>query len=163
MPPGFTAAFAERLNRYTYLKVKEAEHNERIVRGSVYVAPGGYNMYLEGKNGEYKVKLRKRTSEDKYVPSVDVLFSSIAQTFGENSLGVVLTGMGSDGTLGLQMIRESGGVTIAESEETSVVFGMPREAIKSGYVKMVLSIDRVPEEINKWGIELDQKKIKAGG
>lgn len=163
MPPGFTHAFAERLNRYSYLKVKEAENNEPLTRGSVYVAPGGYNMYIENDNGEYRIKLRKRSYDDKYVPSVDVLFSSIADHFGENSLGIILTGMGSDGKVGLQMIREAGGLTIAESEETSVVYGMPKEAIKTGYVKLVLALDKIPEEINRWGKELDAKKAKAGG
>lgn len=163
MPPGFTHAFAERLNRYSYLKVKEAENNEPLIRGSVYVAPGGYNMYIENDNGEYRIKLRKRSYDDKYVPSVDVLFSSIADHFGENSLGIILTGMGSDGKVGLQMIREAGGLTIAESEETSVVYGMPKEAIKTGYVKLVLALDKIPEEINRWGKELDAKKAKAGG
>lgn len=163
MPPGFTSAFAERLNRYSYLKVKEAEKDELIVRGRVYVAPGGYNMSIEGEDGKYKIKLRKRTFEDKYVPSVDVLFSSIAEKFAENALGIVLTGMGNDGKLGLQMIREAGGMTVAESEESSVVFGMPREAIKTGYVQKVLSVDKIAEEISIWGREIDSKKLKAGG
>lgn len=163
MPPGFTHAFAERLNRYSYLKVKEADNNEQLGRGVVYVAPGGYNMYVEQDTDKFKIKLKKRTPDDKYVPSVDILFSSIAGTFGEATLGIILTGMGNDGKMGLQMIRESGGLTIAESEETSVVFGMPREAIKSGYVKKILSIDKVPEEINAWGEELDNKKRNAGG
>lgn len=158
MPPGFTNAFAERLNRYSYLKVKEAENNEPLMRGVVYVARGGYNMYVEHDDAQYKIKLKKRTIDDKYVPSVDVLFSSIAEIFGENSLGIILTGMGNDGRTGLQMIRESGGLTIAESEETSVVFGMPREAIKSGYVKKILSIEKIPEEINIWGKEIEDKK-----
>jgi two-component system chemotaxis response regulator CheB len=158
MPPGFTRAFAERLNRYSYLKVKEAENNEELTRGVVYIAPGGYNMSVEKDNSKFKIKLRKRTMDDRYVPSVDVLFSSIAGTFGEDTLGIILTGMGNDGKNGLQMIRESGGLTIAESEDTSVVFGMPREAIKSGYVKKVLPIDKVPEEINNWGKELENKK-----
>ncbi len=163
MPPGFTRAFAERLNRYSYLKVKEAENNEQLVGGMVYVAPGGYNMSVQYDSNGFKIRLKKRTADDKYVPSVDVLFSSIAETFGEHSAGVILTGMGNDGRVGLQMIRESGGLTIAESEETSVVFGMPREAIKSGYVKKVLAIDKVPEEINAWGRELDNKKRNSGG
>lgn len=163
MPPGFTQAFAERLNRYSYLKVKEAENNEELMRGVVYIAPGGYNMFIVHDTDKFKIKLKKRSPEDKYVPSVDVLFSSIASTFGEDTLGIILTGMGNDGKLGLQMIRESGGLTIAESEETSVVFGMPREAIKSGYVKKVLSIDKVAEEINAWGQELENKKRNAGG
>jgi len=161
MPPGFTRAFAERLNRYSYLYVKEAENGEALVSGWVYIAPGGYNMMVEKIKDEVTILLKPRASSDKYIPSVDILFSSVAAIFGESSLGIILTGMGNDGKNGLQRIKEEGGRTIAESEESSVVFGMPKEAIQSGYVEKILPIDLIPDEICEWAIGVTKEKIKT--
>jgi len=150
MPAGFTKAFAERLDKYSSFRVKEAERGDPIEKGKGLIAPGGYSMFLERKGRSVVVGLKKRRSSEKYVPSINLMFRSAAALFKENNLGIVLTGMGNDGKEGLSAIKENKGKIFAESEESSIIFGMPKEAINTGVVDKVLPLFKIPEEIIKW-------------
>lgn len=151
MPSGFTRAFADRLNRLCPFRIKEAEKGELIAKGSVYVAPGGTNMTVEHGVGGPVIGLSEPTAKDRYVPSVDLLFASLPPIYGAHVLSIVLTGMGNDGSQGLRRVKEAGGVVIAESEESAIVFGMPREAIATGCVDRVVHLDDVAGEIIRAG------------
>lgn len=147
MPPGFTQYFAARLNKVSELPVREARHEEIVQPGTVYVAPGGYHMAFEKRKGDIRFEIRPCIETDKYTPSVDVLMKSAAQVYGNKTLGVLLTGMGHDGKKGMRLIKEKGGATLAEAEETAIVFGMPKEAILEGVVDKILPLYSIPEEI----------------
>ena len=149
MPPGFTRAFAERLDRFSPYSIHEAQDAEKISPQQGYICPGGKNIALEQRGEDIVVRLRGKGRE-RYIPSVDLLFESAARIFQDDCMGVVLTGMGSDGREGVVAIKQRGGVTIAESEETSVVYGMPREAIATGGVDQVLPLGAIPHAIAKW-------------
>lgn len=150
MPPGFTRAFAERLDRYTTLQVKEAEPGDLLLPGRILIAPGGFNLIFHANESRTFVVLRRRRADDRYVPSVDAMFRSAAQIFGDKLLGIVLTGMGSDGVEGLKEIKRRGGKTLAESPESAVIFGMPKEAIESGAVDKVAPLAKISQEIIGW-------------
>lgn len=143
MPPGFTRPFAERLDRFTELSVREAAGGEMLRAGQVLIAPGGMNLTVERRGAEVAAVLSKRSGADRYVPSVDALLRSAARAYGPACLGVILTGMGDDGTEGVLEVKRRKGITIAESEESSVIFGMPRKAISSGAVDHVLPLDKI--------------------
>ena len=149
MPPSFTGALAKRLDDACALRVKEAEHNEPLLSGFVYVAPGGYHMTL--RQGALKrgpvIQLSDNSKGLTFCPSVDMLFESVARLFGPRAVGVLLTGMGSDGADGMVKIKSAGGFTIAESEETAVVFGMPREAIERGGAQVVAPAREIGDQI----------------
>ncbi|OGP58948.1 MAG: chemotaxis response regulator protein-glutamate methylesterase [Deltaproteobacteria bacterium RBG_13_61_14] len=147
MPAGFTRAFAERLGRNSNLAIKEAEDGDRVQPGHVLIAPGGFNMTLQEQSGEVRVKNEPRAPEDKYVPSVNELFRSAARIYGPRLLAVVLTGMGNDGRDGIVAVKEAGGRTLAESERTAIVFGMPREAFATQKVDRVADLDEMALEI----------------
>ena len=147
MPGGFTRQFAERLNRICRLNVSESEDYESVERGKILICPGNHHMYFTETGGKVTVRLREPSSKDKYTPSIDVMMKSVAQVMGKNVLGVILTGMGNDGTLGMAEIKRRGGFTIAESEESSVVYGMSREVIESGSADSILSLEDIPYEI----------------
>ena len=147
MPAGFTRAFAERLGRNSQLAVKEAEAGDRVEPGHVLIAPGGYNMTVQNLSGEVRVKTEPRSQEHKYVPSVNELFCSAAQVYGPRLLAVVLTGMGNDGRDGIIAVKEAGGRTLAESERTAIVYGMPREAQLTQKVDRVADLDEIALEI----------------
>jgi len=147
MPPGFTKAFAERLNKFSALEVKEAESGDEVLPGRVLVAPGGTNMTFRRRAGKIVAHVSEPDSGQRYVPSVDKMFNSAAEFFGMSVLGVVLTGMGNDGAKGTMQISECGGKMIAESEESSVVFGMPKEAIATGKVSRVVVLDKICDAI----------------
>lgn len=147
MPAGFTRAFAERLDRNSALRVKEAEDGDPVEVGAVLVAPGGKNLVVRRKGDKVLAFLRERAPEDKYIPSVNAMFISGAEVFAERCLGVVLTGMGNDGAEGVKKIKEARGQVVAESEKTSIVFGMPREAINTNLVDQVANLEDVPLEI----------------
>lgn len=149
MPSGFTKSFAERLNKMSKLEVYEAQGGEPVVPGRVYIAPGGYHLFFESKGDMVFTKLREKVEENRYVPSVDTLMESAVSVFQGKVLGVLLTGMGNDGLQGMRRIKSSGGVTLAESEETAVVFGMPREAITAGVVDKVVSLPHISSQITK--------------
>ncbi len=149
MPKGFTESFAERLNGISKVYVKEAKEGDELERGKVLICPGGLHMSFIKKRERILVSLGEPKSTDKYVPSVDVMMSSVAEIFGPKAMGVVLTGMGNDGKAGMLEIKKRGGYTIVESEESAVVFGMPSEVIKAGAAERVLPISQIPAEIIK--------------
>jgi two-component system chemotaxis response regulator CheB len=143
MPETFTKAFADRINGISQLYVKEAEHGDRVYRGTAFVAPGNRHLLLRSDAQGYYVEINDGLPVNRHKPSVDVLFRSVAQTAGRDAVGILLTGMGADGAAGLLEMKEAGAVTIAQDEATSVVFGMPREAIKLGAAGMILGIDEI--------------------
>jgi two-component system chemotaxis response regulator CheB len=147
MPKGFTRGFAERLDRMTQLSAREAEGGEVVAPGTILVAPGGKHLELENRGGELITRLTAIRSQDKYSPSVDRLFESAAKHVGSELLAVVLTGMGDDGRVGVESVKRSGGSVIAESESTAVIFGMPRQAIRSGAVDEVLPLGDIASAI----------------
>lgn len=149
MPAGFTAAFAERLDRLTPLRAAEARGGESVTPGSILIAPGGSHLELDSIAGRVVTRVIPATSADKYVPSVDRLFESAAKHRGSELLAVVLTGMGDDGCRGVQTVKECGGRVIAESESTAVIFGMPQQAIRSGAVDAVLPLPELAAAIQR--------------
>jgi two-component system chemotaxis response regulator CheB len=147
MPEKFTAAFAQRLNTLCRIEVREAQDNDRVLPGRALIAPGGRHMTLKRSGALYYVEVRDGPLVNHHRPSVDVLFRSVAKIAGSNAVGIVMTGMGSDGALGLQAMHDAGAHTVAQDEATSVVFGMPKEAIKLGAVDRVLPLQDLVREI----------------
>lgn len=147
MPAGFTRPFAERLNRLCSLRVKEASDKDIMTPGCVLIAPGDRNMIFERRRNNIVVRMVEPSASDRHVPSVDVMMSCAAQEFGANTSGILLTGMGNDGCNGMLEIVKKGGYTIAESEETAVIFGMPQEAIVAQAVSKVLPLEEIPGEM----------------
>lgn len=143
MPVGFTTSFAERLNTACQMQVKEAAHGDRVTRGHVLIAPGGFHMVLRRSNGGYHVELNQNAEVCYQRPSVTVLFDSVAQCAGSNAVGAILTGMGTDGAQGLYHMRQAGAHTVAQDESSSIVFGMPMEAIKCGAAETIVPLDQV--------------------
>jgi two-component system, chemotaxis family, protein-glutamate methylesterase/glutaminase len=143
MPEGFTKTFANRLDGITDNKVKEAEDNERLMPGTIYIAPGNHQMMVQTKGTDFILKIQKGPKVNNCRPSVDVLFHSVASNVGKNSCGIILTGMGRDGAEGLLNIKKNGGYTIAQDENTSIVFGMPKEAIDMGATNCVLPLNKI--------------------
>jgi len=144
MPAAFTGAFAQRLDERCRLPVREALAGDMLRPGEVLVAPGGRHLCVEGRIGEaFAMRLQPPMGNDMHVPSGDILLESAAQVAGNTAAGFVLTGMGNDGTAGLKALKEAGGVTVAESERSAVVFGMPRNAIASGVVDRVVPLGAV--------------------
>ena len=143
IPAGFSKAFAERLNRGCRMEVKEAEDGDAVRAGRALVAPGGYHMMLRRSGAGYRVAVRDGPRVCYQRPSVDVLFGSVAEHAGAQALGVILTGMGSDGAAGMLDMHNHGAGTIAQDEATSVVFGMPREAIQRGAADKVLPLGHI--------------------
>ncbi len=155
MPPGFTATFADRLDRLTSLSAREATSGEPLAPGTIYIAPGGSHLELDTRDGRPVTRVVPATENDKYAPSVDRLFASCAKHVGEDALAVVLTGMGDDGSIGVERVAEAGGGVIAEDESTAVIFGMPQQAIRTGVVDLVLPLPEIATAI-AWGATLSQ-------
>jgi two-component system chemotaxis response regulator CheB len=149
MPRGFTKTLAERLDEICKVNVREAENGAEVEKGKALICPGGSHMTLKRRGGKVCVSLKRSTFKDKYTPSIDTMMVSAAEQCGENAMGVILTGMGNDGKEGMLEIKSRGGYTIAESEETSVVFGMPAEAIKAKAAVKVLPLQGIAREIIK--------------
>jgi two-component system chemotaxis response regulator CheB len=149
MPSGFTRPFADRLDRFTGMSVREAVDGEVVRPGNVLIAPGGMNLTVERRGSEVVAAVRERSDKDRYVPSVDALLRSAAWIYGSACLAVILTGMGDDGSEGIVEVKRRKGVTFAESEETSVIFGMPRKAISSGAVDRVLPLWQIGQAIGE--------------
>ena len=147
MPEKFTAAFARRLDSICAVAVKEAADGDLLVAGRVLIAPGNRHMLLRRAGSRYTVAIEDGPYVCRHRPSVDVLFRTAAQNAGANAMGVLLTGMGDDGARGLLEMRNMGSHTLAQDEETSIVFGMPREAIELGAAQKVLPLHKVAEEI----------------
>jgi two-component system chemotaxis response regulator CheB len=149
MPKGFTSSFADRLNGISELRVKEATDGDEVEKGKVLICPGGFHMLLRKRGRRVVVSIKEPKNTDKYVPSVNIMMSSAAEVYGQKTIGIILTGMGGDGLEGMLEIKKRGGYTIAESEDTAVVFGMPSEVIKAGAARRVLPISEIPTEIIK--------------
>ena len=145
MPENFTRMFAERLNGLCQITVKEAEHNDPIMPGHAYVAPGGKHLWVKRDEGQLLCKLSTEPPMNLHRPSVDFLFRSCAKFLGADAVGVIMTGMGRDGTEGMKAMKEKGAWNIAQDEATSVIFGMPREAIEAGAVHEVAPLGRLAE------------------
>ncbi|WP_375772634.1 chemotaxis response regulator protein-glutamate methylesterase [Archangium gephyra] len=143
MPKQFTRAFAERLDKLGPFTVREAQEGDLLAPGHVFIAPGGRQLVVYRQNGQYVLGTPPPTMQDKHAPSVDRLFMSLAEVFGSKTIGVVLTGMGSDGAVGAKVIRKAGGEVWAESEETAVIYGMPQEAVATGAVSRVLPLGEI--------------------
>jgi two-component system chemotaxis response regulator CheB len=150
MPEKFTLAFARRLDGLCAMEVREAEDGDVVRQGLVLIAPGGYHMLLQRSGSRYTVKIVEGPHVSRHRPSVDVLFRSASLAAGANAMGVLLTGMGDDGANGLLEMRQMGSHTVAQDEESSVVFGMPKEAIQRGAAVKVLPLGRVANEINTY-------------
>lgn len=147
MPAGFTKAFAERLNRSSHFEVKEANDGDLLLPGKALIAPGGRNLEFQQLDGAVVARVVEPSPQDRYIPSVDAMFTSLAALYGARLLAVVLTGMGNDGSKGVRAVKGAAGEVLAESEESAVVFGMPREAIATGLVDKVAPLDRIAREI----------------
>jgi two-component system, chemotaxis family, protein-glutamate methylesterase/glutaminase len=147
MPPGFTKAFAERLNRSSSFEVKEAHDGDLVLPGKALIAPGGRNLVFQQVHGDVVARVVEPSPQDRYIPSVDAMFISLAAIYGPSLLAVVLTGMGNDGSKGVKAVKSAKGEVVAESEESAVVFGMPREAIATGLVDKVAPLNRMAREI----------------
>jgi two-component system, chemotaxis family, protein-glutamate methylesterase/glutaminase len=140
MPEMFTRAFAERLDSICRIAVKEAEPNDTVLRGRALIAPGNHHVLLKRSGARYYVDIKDGPLVSRHRPSVDVLFRSAARYAGANAVAVIMTGMGDDGASGMLEMKQAGAVTIAQDEATSIVFGMPNEAIKRGAVDMILPL-----------------------
>jgi two-component system chemotaxis response regulator CheB len=147
MPPGFTRYLAERLATRSAVPVREAEEGETVVPGHVLIAPAGRHMKLRRRGTDVRVWLDDEPRSALHKPSADVLMGHVAEVYGRRALGVVLTGMGSDGVEGLRAIKAAGGSTLAESEETCVIYGMPKAAQDAGVVDRSVSLDMMADEI----------------
>lgn len=147
MPEQFTAAFAERLDKLSQIEVREARSGDRVMPGLALIAPGGKHMLVRRSGAHYIVETRDGPAVNRHRPSVDVLFRSVAACAGGNAVGMILTGMGDDGARGLREMRDMGATTYAQDEDSCVVYGMPREAVKLGAVDHVVSLNEVPRVI----------------
>jgi two-component system chemotaxis response regulator CheB len=147
MPPGFTKMFADRLNRLCPMTVKEAEDHDQVVRGRILLAPGGFQMSVEKIALGFGVRVQPGEKMSGHCPSVDYLFLSVAKTVGRNAVGVIMTGMGSDGANGLLAMRQAGAYTLGQDKESCVVYGMPAVAHKKGGVCKEVSLDQITREV----------------
>ncbi|MBB3395160.1 MULTISPECIES: chemotaxis response regulator protein-glutamate methylesterase [unclassified Rhizobium] len=147
MPEKFTAAFAKRLNGLCEVEVKEALDGDPVLRGHVLIAPGDKHMLLERQGARYHVSVKQGPLVSRHRPSVDVLFRSAARSAGSNAMGIIMTGMGDDGAKGMLEMHQAGAYTVAQDEATSVVFGMPKEAIAKGGVNRILPLDQIAREV----------------
>jgi two-component system chemotaxis response regulator CheB len=147
MPQQFTRAFADRLDRLCAIKVKEAEDGDPVISGRALIAPGNLHMLLRATPAGYKVQVKSGPLVCRHRPSVDVLFNSVARAAGRGAVGVMLTGMGSDGSQGMLEMKKAGALNIAQDEASCVVFGMPREAIEIGAVDHVLALEKIPRMV----------------
>lgn len=149
MPELFTRSFAERLNQICDLTVKEAAQGDSVIRGRALIAPGNKHMELKRSGARYFVDLNDHDLVNRHRPSVDVLFKSTAKYAGKNAIGIIMTGMGADGAAGLLEMKNAGAETVAQNEESCVVFGMPKEAIKIGAANKTLPLDMLANYVSR--------------
>jgi two-component system chemotaxis response regulator CheB len=149
MPPTFTRLFAERVDRLTQYRVKEADDGEPLEPGCVYVAPGGMQMEVRRAGNGLQARVARAESGELYAPSVDRLFNSASDSCRERLIAIIMTGMGDDGARAIRRVRQQGGKTIAESAETAIIFGMPNEAIKTGAIDEVLPLEAIADAIER--------------
>ncbi len=155
MPEKFTKMFADRLNELCEMQVSEARSGDRVYNGRILVAPGGKHLQLMRSGGEYKVVIRDGAKVCGHKPSVDVLFRSVARAAGSNAIGIMMTGMGSDGADAMVKLREAGARTLAQDEASSVVFGMPKEAFERGGAEKLVALKNIPGKIKTLLQEMD--------
>lgn len=151
MPEKFTAQFAQRLNSLSQIEVIEASHGIEIFPGRAVIAPGNHHMQVRMSGARFYVEIKDGPAVNHHRPSVDVLFRSVAKQVGANAVGFIMTGMGDDGARGLLEMREAGAITFAQDEESSVVWGMPKEAIQMGAANRVIPLSSIASEIIKLG------------
>jgi two-component system chemotaxis response regulator CheB len=150
MPPKFTKSLADRLDSICKLKIKEAENNEIINNNTVYIAPGGSHMTVNKRiNGTFNIDISENPTDTIHKPSVDVMINSIAENYGKNIIGIIMTGMGKDGFIGIQKIKNQGGYCVAQNEESCVVYGMPKAIIDAGLADVISPLEKIPLIINK--------------
>lgn len=147
MPIGFIHLFAKRLNKLCSFEVKEAEDGDTIKQGRALIAPGGYHLTV---TGDGRIQLDSGPPEHGVRPAVDPMMRSVAEIYQSETVGVILTGMGHDGSSGMRAIKENGGRTIAQDEATCTVFGMPKIAIGEGNVDKILALSKIPEQLMQW-------------
>jgi two-component system chemotaxis response regulator CheB len=145
MPEKFTKSFADRLNDLSKINVKEADDGDRVIPGTALIAPGNKHMILRRSGANYYVEVKNGPLVKRQRPSVEVLFNTVAKYAGSNAVGILLTGMGSDGSEGLLKMKQAGAATIAQDEKSCVVFGMPKEAIQLGAADSILDLKLIPE------------------
>ena len=147
MPEFFTRSFADRLNDICDINVQEAKNGDSVIRGKALIAPGNRHTLLKRSGAKYYVEVKDGDLVNRHRPSVDVLFLSTAQFAGANAVGIIMTGMGGDGSKGLLEMKNTNALTIAQDERSSVVYGMPKEAIRLGAADKVISLDKIAQEI----------------
>lgn len=150
MPPKFTKSLADRLNSLSKLSVKEAEDGETVKNGVVYIAPGGYHMKIvKSAGGVVSIKITEQPSDTLHRPSVDIMMSSVVEVYGKYTLGVIMTGMGKDGLEGIKKLKDIGGYSIAQDEDSCVVYGMPKAIVDANLADVVSPLDKIAGYINK--------------
>lgn len=151
MPPKFTKSLADRLDGMSKVKVKEAEHDEEVKPGCVYIAPGGFHMHVkEAGIGRVKIQISEEPSGTLHRPAVDVMMKSVFAIYGKNMLGVIMTGMGKDGYEGIKELKQAGGYAIAQDEESCVVYGMPKAIVDGGLADAILPLKNIADTISKF-------------
>ncbi|WP_034295382.1 chemotaxis response regulator protein-glutamate methylesterase [Herbaspirillum sp. RV1423] len=150
MPEKFTESFARRLDLIAGIRVKEAEHHDLVLQGRALVAPGGSHMMVKRDGVQYYVEVVNGPLVSRHKPSVDVLFRSVARAAGRNAVGIIMTGMGDDGARGMKELHDGGAATYAQDENSSVVFGMPKEALLQGGVSDVVALENISSVINQY-------------
>ena len=151
MPEKFTASCAARLDSLCEIEVREAKHNDRVIPGLALIAPGGKHMLLRRSGAYYYVDVIDAPVVNRHRPSVDVLFRSVAKFAGKNATGIIMTGMGDDGARGLKEMHEAGAHTVAQDEQSCVVYGMPKEAVQHGGVDVIVPLKEIPRKIMRSG------------
>ncbi len=147
MPAGFTRTFAERLDSLSPLTIKEAQDRDTLQKNTVYIAPGSQNMYLSKKGAKVLINTNKKDMGTLYKPSVDILISSVADIYGRTAVGVILTGMGNDGLLGMRKLKEKKGYIIAQDEATSIIYGMPKAVVDERLADVVSPLHEIANHI----------------
>ena len=161
MPEGFTASFAQRLNGLCRIEVIESKGNERVLPGHAYLAPGHSHLLLQRSGANYMTKLDQGPPVSRHRPSVDVLFRSAAKAAGANAVGVILTGMGKDGAIGMKEMRDAGAHNFAQDEASSVVYGMPREAVAAGAVHEQAPLRELPRRVLEYLAENSSRALRV--
>jgi two-component system chemotaxis response regulator CheB len=162
MPAGFTTAFAKHLDERCVITVREAEPGDELRDGLALLAPGGRHLRLRRSRTGFAVDVTDGGLVSRHRPSADVLFGSVAEHVGSESLGVILTGMGDDGAEGLMAMKAAGAATVAQDEATCVVYGMPKEAVARGAIDVVLPISQIPDAIARWTKKRRRERIPTG-
>lgn len=161
MPEAFTRSFANRLNNLCRITVKEAEHNERILPGHAYIAPGHSHLLIKKNGANYVTELSQAAPVNRHRPSVDVLFRSAAEIVGKNAIGIIMTGMGKDGAQGMLEMKHAGAFNFAQDEASCIVFGMPKEAIAVGAVDEIITIKDMAHAVMHYLSSLGKRSFRV--